>query len=77
MEPRRHSNVPPAKRLCLLARDFRGTRDEKERAFIAESYAEAVEQLIKSDKWKRIPMLEDQLPDEWMPKQFWLMSPDR
>jgi len=31
-----------------------------------------------SKKWKRIPTLEDQLPDEWMPEQFfrfWYLQP--
>jgi len=78
MIPRRHSNVRPEKRLCILAREFRGTRDERKRASIAERYAEAVVQLINSKKWKRIPTLEDQLPDEWMPEQFftfWSLQP--
>ena len=47
-------------------------------AAIAESYAEAVMQLINSEKWKRIPIIDDQLPDEWMPEQFftfWSLQP--
>ncbi len=78
MKPSRQSNVRPEKRLCVLAREFRGTRDERERAAIAGRYAEAVVQLINSKKWKRIPALEDQLPDEWMPAQFftfWSLQP--
>jgi len=78
MTSRQHSKVPPEKRLCILAREFRGTRNEKERASVAERYAEAVVQLINSKKWKRIPTLEDQLPDEWMPEQFfgfWSLQP--
>jgi hypothetical protein len=81
MNPRQRSKVRPEKQLCILAREFRGTRDERERACIAERYAEAVKQLINSKKWKRIPTLEDQLPDEWMPEQFFkfwsLQVPDR
>jgi hypothetical protein len=78
MKPKRHSKVRPEKQLCILAREFRATRDEQERAAIAGKYAEAVTQLINSKKWKRIPTLEDQLPDEWMPEQFfefWSLRP--
>jgi hypothetical protein len=78
MKPRRDSNVRPEKRLCILAREFRGTRDERERASIAKRYAEAVVELIRGETWKRIPTLEDQLPDEWMPEQFftfWSLQP--
>lgn len=78
MKPRQRSKVPAEKRLCILAREFRGTRNKQERASIAERYAEAVVQLINSKKWKRIPTLEDQLPDEWMPEQFftfWSLQP--
>jgi hypothetical protein len=74
------SKVPPAKRLRILARSFRGTKDETERAGIAKAYAQAVEQLIGSRKWKKIPPLEDQLPDEWMPEVFfehWSLRPPR
>jgi hypothetical protein len=78
METSRHSNLPLEKRLCILAREFRGTRNEQEHASIAAKYAEAVVELIKSKKWKRIPTPEDQLPDEWMPDQFfgfWSLRP--
>ena len=78
MKSRPHSHVRPEKRLCILAREFRTTRDERERAAIAERYAEAVLQLIAGKKWKKIPTLEDQLPDEWMPEQFftfWSLQP--
>src|SRR5271166_5336949 len=70
--------VPPEKQLCIFAREFRGTRDEQQRASIARKYAHAVRQLINSKKWRRIPPLEDQLPDEWMPKDFfqhWSLTP--
>lgn len=78
MKSERHPIAKPEKRLQVLAREFRGTKDENKRSSIAESYAEAVEQLIKSKKWKKIPTLEDQLPDEWMPEQFftfWSLRP--
>src|SRR5262245_49761076 len=70
MKPKRESKIPLAKQLCILARQFRSTREEQQRVFIAEAYAEAVDQLIESKKWRRIPSLEDQLPDEWMPEAF-------
>jgi hypothetical protein len=78
MKTPRESKVPPEKQLCILAREFRGTRDEQQRAFIAGEYAQAVKQLIDSNKWKKIPPLEDQLPDEWMPEaffEFWSLTP--
>jgi hypothetical protein len=49
---------------------FRGTRDEEQRARIAQAYEQAVTELIESKKWCSMPPLEDQLPDEWMPKAF-------
>jgi hypothetical protein len=49
---------------------FRGTRNESDRATIAKAYSQAVDELIESDNWRRIPPLEDQLPDGWMPKAF-------
>jgi hypothetical protein len=78
MKTPREAKVPPEKQLCILAREFRGTRDEQQRAAIAGEYAQAVKQLIASNKWKRIPPLEDQLPDEWMPEaffEFWSLRP--
>lgn len=78
MKPRQPSNVRLEKELCTLARDFRATRDERTRVSISEKYAESVMQLIESKKWKKIPTLEDQLPDEWMPEQFfefWSLRP--
>ncbi len=78
MKTKRESNVPPEKQLCILAREFRGTRDTQQRVEIARKYAHAVRQLIDSKKWRRIPPLEDQLPDECMPKAFfehWSLTP--
>lgn len=72
------SVVSPEKQLCILAREFRGTRDEQQRAAIAREYAKAVNRLIKSKGWDEIPPLEDQLPDEWMPDAFftyWSLRP--
>jgi hypothetical protein len=74
----RAKSVPLAKQLGLLAMQFRGARDEAERIAIAQAYSQAVDQLIASKKWRLIPPLEDQLPDEWMPETFfkhWSLSP--
>jgi len=70
MKDPRQKKVPPAKLLGILAARFRGTRDEAQRDAIAEAYSRAVTELIKSGKWRRIPPLEDQLPDERLPKAF-------
>jgi hypothetical protein len=70
--------TPPAKQLGILAMQFRGTRDEEERNSISRAYSQAVDQLIASKKWRLIPPLEDQLPDEWMPDAFfehWSLRP--
>jgi len=56
--------VPPAKMLGVQAAQFRGTRDESQRAEIVEAYWQVVTELIKGGKWRKIPALEDQLPDE-------------
>ena len=66
----RQRTTPPAERLSTLALEFRGTRDPAARAAIARAYAQAVEELVASRKWTRMPPLEDQLPDEWMPDAF-------
>jgi hypothetical protein len=78
MGPKRQKKVPPARRLGILAMQFRGTRDEALRASIAQAYSDAVAELIDGKKWRKIPLLEDQLPDEWMPEAFfeyWALSP--
>lgn len=62
--------------LGFLAMKFRGGRDDKNE--VAQEYARIVELLINSGNWKEIPALEDQLPDEWMPDNFfkyWSLSP--
>ena len=78
MNPIRQKKVPPAKQLGILAMQFRGTRDQVERTSIAQAYSQAVAELIRTNKWVKIPPLEDQLPDEWMPEAFfeyWSLSP--
>jgi hypothetical protein len=70
MNTRRQKRVSPLKQLGILAMQFRGTRNESERIAIARAYSQAVSDLIASKKWRSIPPLEDQLPDEWMPKKF-------
>lgn len=60
----------PETLLRVLAREFRGTRDVQQRTSIAQRYSQAVHRLIGSKKWQSIPPLEDQLPDEWMPAEF-------
>jgi len=49
---------------------FRSTRDESERKTVAAQYAQVVDSLIASRKWKEMPAFEDMLPDEWLPKAF-------
>ena len=79
MKPTHHSKVPPEMRLCILAREFRGTKDERERASTASKYAEAVMRLTNSKKtWRTTPTLKDRLPDKWMPEAFfeyWSLRP--
>ena len=57
-------------RLGELAMKFRGTRQQAERQAIAIDYSQAVERLVQSGNWQEMPALEDQLPDQWMPKMF-------
>jgi hypothetical protein len=78
MKPTRKKKVPPARQLGILAMQFRGTRDQAQRASIAREYSRTVAQLIDGKKWRRIPRLEDQLPDSWMPEAFfsyWSLGP--
>jgi hypothetical protein len=56
-------------RLGELAIRFRGTRDPVERQEIATEYERTVQRLIQSG-WSEAPPPEDQLPDEWMPRDF-------
>ncbi len=57
-------------RLGGLALKFRGTRGEEERRDIAEDYSQTVDRLIRSGRWDKMPPPEDQLPDAWMPREF-------
>jgi hypothetical protein len=56
--------------LAALAMKFRGTRREAERRAIAAAYAETVQRLIHSASWHEMPPPEDQLPELWMPTEF-------
>lgn len=49
---------------------FRGTRADPDRRAIASEYAQAVDQLIDSSGWQKMPGPEDHLPDAWMPQAF-------
>ena len=78
MGPKRQKKVAPLRQLGILAMQFRGTRDEEQRACIAQAYGQVVTELIERKTWRRMPPLEDQLPDEWMPKAFftfWSLRP--
>ncbi len=80
MKRTKHKAVPPDKLLGVLAFQFRGTRDDSARAAIAKAYSLAVAQLVEKGRWREIPSLEDQLPDDWMPEAFfdyWSLSPPR
>src|SRR5260370_11035466 len=80
MKSTSRETVPPEKLLSALAMQFRGTRDESARQRIAASYALAVKRLKDSGKWREIPPLEDQLPDDWMPREFfdyWSLCPPK
>jgi hypothetical protein len=61
---------PDEERLGQLACKFRGNRQEAERQAIAKDYAQTVDRLIHSGRWRECPSPEDQLPDAWMPKAF-------
>ena len=55
-----------------------GTRDSGQRQAIAKLYAKTVKKLVKSKCWNEMPPPEDQLPDDFMPKDFFqYWSPDR
>ena len=70
MPPVFPSTLKDEERLAYLAMHFRGTRDEAERRATAQEYAETVHRLIASGKWEESPTPEEQLPDEWMPREF-------
>ena len=56
--------------LAALAMKFRGTRDSDKRQAIAKQYAKPVKKLVKAGCWNEMPPPEDQLPDNFMPKDF-------
>jgi hypothetical protein len=70
MRQSRQPKIPLETQLGLLAMRFRSTRDESERDKVAAQYAQVVDKLIASRKWREMPAFEDMLPDEWMPKAF-------
>jgi len=57
-------------KLGRLAMQFRRCRDAEQRKKIVDQYAEAVQGLIDTNCWDRVPPPEDQLPDEFMPQNF-------
>ena len=56
--------------LGSLAMAFRGTRSEADRRKVADEYADTINRLIASGEWHEAPAMEDQLPNEWMPRSF-------
>jgi hypothetical protein len=70
--------ITDEERLGALAMQFRGTRRDSERQDIAKEYTQTVHRLIQSGHWHEMPSPEDQLPDDWMPREFsnfWLGRP--
>ena len=70
MRQSRQPKIPLETQLGLLAMRFRSTRDESERDQVAVQYAQVVDRLIASGKWREMPAFEDMLPDECVPKAF-------
>jgi hypothetical protein len=69
------NSLPPhaeqdEQRLGGLAMKFRSTRRDEERRDIATDYSQTVKRLIHSGRWREMPPPEDQLPDDWMPREF-------
>ncbi len=80
MSPHPLSSTPltDEERLGALAMQFRGTRCDSERHDIAQEYARTVQRLIQTGHWFEVPAPEDQLPEDWMPSEFfdfWLERP--
>ena len=70
--------ITDEERLGALAMQFRGTRRDSERQEIAREYTRTVHRLIQGGHWDEMPSPEDQLPDDWMPREFfdyWLGRP--
>lgn len=53
-----------------LAMRFRSTRSDAERRSISREYTQTVTRLIRGGNWLEMPAPEDQLPDDWMPEEF-------
>ena len=78
MRPSSTSSYSDEERLGALAMEFRGTRRDAERQDIASEYRRTVDRLIQAGHWDEMPAPEDQLPDDWMPAEFfdyWLGRP--
>ena len=56
--------------LSCLAMQFRSTRNPEEQLQLAREYERTVTSLIETRIWRNVPPPEDQLPDDWMPQQF-------
>ena len=70
MTPSRPSTKTDEEYLGELAMKFRGTRLDAERQDVAKKYSDTVNRLINSNAWAEAPSPEDQLPDKWMPTEF-------
>jgi hypothetical protein len=77
------SHIPPRTwrdedQLAVLAARFRSTRDVAQREAIAHEYAESVRRLIRGGNWVEAPPPDEQLPYDWMPREFfsYWMSPE-
>jgi hypothetical protein len=70
MNPASPNIVQDEARLGTLSMRFRGTRRDSERRDIAKDYSQTVVRLIVGGKWHEMPPPEDQLPDTWMPEEF-------
>ena len=70
MNPIQSNTWNDEQQLGSLAMQFRGTKRDVERRTIAKAYSEVVERLIQSGAWEEAPSPEDQLPDDWMPGEF-------
>jgi hypothetical protein len=70
MQSRRSTVTDDEQHLAALAMRFRGSKVDSERRVIADEYFATVTRLIHSRRWQEMPPPEDQLPDAWMPKEF-------
>jgi hypothetical protein len=62
-------NLP--KELGTLAETFRTATDSKTKQEIADIYQKRVIWLVQSTKWDEMPPHENQLPQNWMPFEFY------